>query len=91
MDKPLMMMTGSELVELAREITKTIKETERSADVELVMGWSGLAKLFGVSVNTAKARHRTGALDGATYEVDGKIVTNAKKALSQWAEYISKR
>lgn len=94
-EKPLMMMTGSELIALAKEIYKAIpkpKEPQQPKEPkgdlpEYVLGWNGLARLFGVTVNTAKRRYESGALKGACKVVDGKLVTHSALALEKWSAY----
>lgn len=94
-EKPLMMMTGSELIALAKEIYKALpkpKEPQRPQEPkgdlpEYVLGWNGLARLFGVTVNTAKRRYESGALRGACKVVDGKLVTHSALALEKWSAY----
>lgn len=94
-EKPLMMMTGSELIALAKEIYKALpkqKETQQPNEPkgdlpEYVLGWNGLARLFGVTVNTAKRRYESGALRGACKVVDGKLVTHSALALEKWSAY----
>lgn len=95
-EKPLMMMTGSELIALAKEIYKAIpkpqepqQKQEPKGDLpEYVLGWNGLARLFGVTVNTAKRRYESGALKGACKVVDGKLVTHSALALEKWSAYL---
>lgn len=94
-EKPLMMMTGSELIALAKEIYKALPKPkdiqqpkEPKGDLpEYVLGWNGLARLFGVTVNTAKRRYESGALKGACKVVDGKLVTHSALALEKWSAY----
>lgn len=93
-EKPLMMMTGSELIALAKEIYKALpkpKEPQQQEPKgnlpEYVLGWNGLARLFGVTVNTAKRRFESGALRGACKVVDGKLVTHSALALEKWSAY----
>lgn len=94
-EKPLMMMTGSELIALAKEIYKALpkqKESQQKQEPkgdlpEYVLGWNGLARLFGVTVNTAKRRYESGALNGACKVVDGKLVTHSALALEKWSAY----
>jgi hypothetical protein len=94
-EKPLMMMTGSELIALAKEIYKALpkpkepqQKQEPKGDLpEYVLGWNGLARLFGVTVNTAKRRYESGALKGACKVVDGKLVTHSALALEKWSAY----
>lgn len=89
------MMTGSELIALAKEIYKAIpkpqepqQKQEPKGDLpEYVLGWNGLARLFGVTVNTAKRRYESGALNGACKVVDGKLVTHSALALEKWSAY----
>lgn len=95
-EKPLMMMTGSELIALAKEIYKALPKPkepkepkEPKGDLpEYVLGWNGLARLFGVTVNTAKRRYESGALRGACKVVDGKLVTHSALALEKWSAYL---
>lgn len=95
-EKPLMMMTGSELIALAKEIYKALpkqKEPQQNKEPkgdlpEYVLGWNGLARLFGVTVNTAKRRYESGALRGACKVVDGKLVTHSALALEKWSAYL---
>ena len=94
-EKPLMMMTGSELIALAKEIYKALPKQkepqpkEPKGDLpEYVLGWNGLARLFGVTVNTAKRRYESGALNGACKVVDGKLVTHSALALEKWSAYL---
>lgn len=94
-EKPLMMMTGSELIALVKEIYKALpkpqepqQKQEPKGDLpEYVLGWNGLARLFGVTVNTAKRRYESGALKGACKVVDGKLVTHSALALEKWSAY----
>lgn len=101
-EKPLMMMTSSELLELAdriiarlpRKVVETASAAPPDSDKVLpdyVVGWTGLANLFGITPNTAKARYATGALKDACRMVQGKLITQPERAVKAWAEYQEKR
>lgn len=96
LSKPLMMMTGDELVQLAKEIANVLQSNRRtevatnaptSKPKEVAIGWIGLAKALGVTPQTAKARFETGALDKACKMIDGKLVTDVERAVLEWAKY----
>lgn len=100
--KPLMMMTSDEILLLVDRILSKLNQGKKVETAaldratndkilpEYVIGWNGLAKLFGVTVNTAKARYETGALDAACKIVNGKLLTNAPLAIKLWSEHKSK-
>lgn len=91
-----MMMTREEILDIAGDIiaklpkrveTATLDRNKEKVLPDYVMGWNGLARLFGVSVNTAKKRYNTGALGSACKFVDGKLITRPELAVKLWAEY----
>lgn len=97
--KPLFLMNESELLELAKKVSVVLNKPERVVETataepkerRIVVGYKGLAQALGVTPPTAKYRFETGALDGACKMVNGKLITDADKAVLAWAEYQRKK
>lgn len=99
-EKPLMMMTRAEIKNLIRELAAELKPATETATIQrpsdpftprLAVGWIGLAKAWGVTVNTAKARYETGAFNDACKWIDGKLVVNTELAAELWTKHLQEQ
>lgn len=85
MDKPIVTMSGAELVSLITEsVTTMIQESQTGVPTinqRYYHGIGGLAQVLGCSVPTANRIKKSGALDGAISQIGRKIIVDGNKAL----------
>lgn len=80
LNKPIMMMTGREFLELFNVI-KEEKEIHDFTKKELVYGLDGLAELLGCGKSKAQQVKNSGVLDKAIVQDGKKIIIDKAKAL----------
>lgn len=81
LQKPLLTMTGSEILELFQVIADSKTVTHDFSEKKYVHGLRGLATLLGVSKTTAQKIKNEGKIDAAIYQTGKTIVIDSEKAL----------
>ena len=86
LEKPIWQMTGAEFLSLNQQFLqgRTTEATQNIAPFEkrYVYGLSGIAQLFGCSVETAKRIKQSGKINNAITQIGRKIIVDADMALA---------